>query len=531
MGGWFISEPEGLADISLLATNNLYILLLKSVVSSGGEQERTGQRQQQTAADTQKMEDRRRKWRAVRCTGVTDVKRGVLLAPKSIFGQLFSAHLVQKRYDRERQGKGNLLDHWADTCSVPCSLDGHLGTTKMTRSTTIITRRRLPCVLSCSLLLLACLALFPTQPVDGFAAWLAEGAHCYTDLQPPEIIMNAAVVPHGQSTHKGVQLEVYSAEGKIMEPTRINNEMYYEQEGPRTEYVLKLYIPPKDLKSGALGDLQYVVDVSPSSPATFRGPNTGCDRRRSHGRQKDDAGVRLRVDFDGEAADEVDAADEVVVWAGWATGHEAVQLTEAVVFRRQKRKDNNKDKKKDTVEAAEDAGRARAAAALIEDYEGGGKSKSSNNANYAQERLDEMRRAVHHVDGGHDHKRVVDDQIGGGQKKKTKNNDGDDDDGGDGGGRPATATAGKKKAQAQKHDKKKNAKPYVPSGPRPTGKEQDETNFGAFRRKYHKHELGMQQFSMGGYLAGCALLATMGLTLARYSELAGRRLHKGSRTL
>ena len=357
------------------------------------------------------------------------------------------------------------------------------------------------------LLAFVCAAVLLPQSVDGFAAWLTEGAHCYTDLEPPEIIMNAAVVPYEKSSHKGIKLQVYSVggdgkEGMLMVPTKMSNEMFYELEGPQAEYVLKLHIPPEDLS--ALGDLQYVVDVSPSSPATFRGPNVGCDRRRSHGRLKDEAGVRLKIDFDGEAADEVDAADEVVVWAGWATGHEAVQLTEAVVFRRQKRKDNNKDKKKDTVEAAEDAGRARAAAALIEDYEGGGKSKSSNNANYAQERLDEMRRAVHHVDGGHDHKRVVDDQIGGGQKKKTKNNDGDDDDGGDGGGRPATATAGKKKAQAQKHDKKKNAKPYVPSGPRPTGKEQDETNFGAFRRKYHKHELGMQQFSMGGYLAGCA---------------------------
>ena len=383
------------------------------------------------------------------------------------------------------------------------------------------------------LLAFVCAAVLLPQSVDGFAAWLTEGAHCYTDLEPPEIIMNAAVVPYEKSSHKGIKLQVYSVggdgkEGMLMVPTKMSNEMFYELEGPQAEYVLKLHIPPEDLS--ALGDLQYVVDVSPSSPATFRGPNVGCDRRRSHGRLKDEAGVRLKIDFDGEAADEVDAADEVVVWAGWATGHEAVQLTDAVVFR-QKRKEKNNSSKKDTVEAPEDAGRARAAAALIEDYEGGGKSKSSNDANYAQERLDEMRRAVHHVDGGHDHKRVVDDQIGGGQKKKTKNNDGDDDDGGDGGGRPATATAGKKKAQAQKHDKKKNAKPYVPSGPRPTGKEQDETNFGAFRRKYHKHELGMQQFSMGGYLAGCALLATMGLTLARYSELAGRRLHKGSRTL
>ena len=358
-------------------------------------------------------------------------------------------------------------------------------------------------------LVLACAAvlLFPMRSfVDGFAAWLAEGAKCYTDLLPGEVIMNAAVVPYSESTHPDIALHVYSATeegGMIMEPTRqIHNNVYhyvYEQEGPRADYVLKLHIPESD--SSSLGDLQYVVDVSESSPAKFSGGNRGCDNRRAYGKPKVDA-VRLRIDFDGEAADEVDPGEEVVVWAGWATGHEAVQLTESVVFR-QKRKESNKD----TVEAPEDAGRARAAALnILDDYEGGGKSKSSSDgANYAQERLDEMRRTVHHVDGGHDSQRGVEDQVGQKRKKKKeKNNDGDDDDGGDGGGRPATATAGKEKAQAQNDDKKKT-KPYVPSGPRPTEKD-DETNFGTFRRKYNKHELGLQQFSMGGYLLGCALL-------------------------
>ena len=387
-------------------------------------------------------------------------------------------------------------------------------------------------------LVLACAAvLFPMRSfVDGFAAWLAEGAKCYTDLLPGEVIMNAAVVPHSESTHPDIALHVYSATeegGMIMEPTRrrIHNDVYhyvYEQEGPRADYVLKLHIPPSAASSLG-GDLQYVVDVSESSPATFFGGNRGCDNRRAYGKPKVDA-VRLRIDFDGEAADEVDPGEEVVVWAGWATGHEAVQLTESVVFRRKKREENNKD----TVEAPEDAGRARAAAAaaLIEDYEGGGKSKSSSDgANYAQERLDEMRRTVHHVDGGHDSQRVVEDQVG--QKRKKKNNDGDDDDGGDGGSRRSAATKKKSrdlpKMQTQNDDKTKT-KPYVPSGPRPTEKD-DETNFGTFRRKYNKHELGLQQFSMAGYLLGCALLAAMGLVLARYSELAGRRLHKGSRLL
>eukprot|EP00563_Minutocellus_polymorphus_P004230 CAMPEP_0181034792 /NCGR_PEP_ID=MMETSP1070-20121207/7992_1 /TAXON_ID=265543 /ORGANISM="Minutocellus polymorphus, Strain NH13" /LENGTH=410 /DNA_ID=CAMNT_0023112335 /DNA_START=91 /DNA_END=1323 /DNA_ORIENTATION=- len=387
-----------------------------------------------------------------------------------------------------------------------------------------------------------------TQPAHGFAAWLAEGAKCWTDLDPSEVIMNANVVPYEKSSYPNIALHVYSANdaSTMIEPIRrIDDDqmIIYEQDGPRAEYILKLHIPPDDLqKSGALGDLQYVMDVSLSSPATFAGGNTGCDNRRAHGRRTDV--VHIKIDLDGEAADEVDAGDEVKVWAGWATGHEAVQLTDAVVFKRQRKgvdeksADNANESNKDTVEVPEDTGRM-AAAAAFDDYEGGGKSKSlsegerrANAKEHAKHRLEDMRTSVHHVDGGHDHQRVVDDQMG--QKKRKRKggggDDGDDDDGGDG----AAATAKKQrpktrdppKTQTQNQKKKK----YVPSGPRPA-EDSDESTFGAFRRRYHKHELGLQQFSMKGYFAGCGLLATIVLFLARYSELAGKRLHKGSRTL
>ena len=125
-----------------------------------------------------------------------------------------------------------------------------------------------------ALLALACAAvLFPVRSVDGFAAWLAEGAHCYTDLMPGEVIMNAAVIPYSESTHPNIALQVYSAEGgRIMEPTRrIHNDghYYYEQVGPQAEYIVKLHIPESG--SSSVGDLQYVVDVSESSPAAFSG--------------------------------------------------------------------------------------------------------------------------------------------------------------------------------------------------------------------------------------------------------------------
>lgn len=357
--------------------------------------------------------------------------------------------------------------------------------------------------------------------------------------------MNSNVVPYEQSSFPNIALHVYSATDSttMIEPTRINDgRVVYIQDGPRDEYIVKLHIPPEDLKSGALADIQYVMDVSLSSPATFSGGNRGCDNRRAHGRPNIDT-VKLKIDFDGEAADETDAGDEVKVWAGWATGHEAVQLTDAIVFLQKEHledvpvpvedpgsvEDAGGDVgKKDTVEVPEDA--RRMAAAALDNYEGGGKSKSlsegERRAN-AKERLDEMRQNVHHVDGGHDHKRVIEEQMGHTNKKRRKaggdEDDGDDDDGSNEGTKRQQHT--KPKSQNPPNKKKK----YIPSGPRPV--EGDESSFGAFRRRYHKHELGLQQFSMGGYLAGCFLLATLGLVLAKYSELVGKRLHKGSRTL
>ena len=358
--------------------------------------------------------------------------------------------------------------------------------------------------------------------------------------------MNNAVVPYSDSSYKNIAIHVYAADEptRMVEPTKITTaegaqQLIYVQDGPRAEYTLKLHIPPDDLKGGALGDLQYVMDVSLSSPSEFSGGNRGCDNRRAHGRRTDT--VRLKVDFDGPAADETDAGDDVKVWAGWATGHEAV------VFM-QKKDLPSADKAaaghvpvdeaactahKDTVEVPEDAGRAAAA-----DYEGGGKSKSLSDeerkAN-AKERLEEMRRnGVHHVDGGHDGDRVIEEQMGQRNAKRRKNDGDDDDDGGDG------EATNKNNKMKHKYDKpksrdspktqtQKQKKKYIPTGPRPIDGE--ESSFGAFRRRYHKHELGLQQFSMSGYFAGCILLSVLGLVLANYSKLAERRLHKGSRTL
>ena len=350
--------------------------------------------------------------------------------------------------------------------------------------------------------------------------------------------MNNAVVPYSDSSYKNIAIHVYDAKDstKMIQPSRITSSdgdgaqeqkqqqrMIYVQDGPQAEYILKLHIPPDDLKGGALGDLQYVMDVSVSSPAEFSGGNRGCDNRRAHGRRTDT--VKLKIDFYGPAADEADAGDEIEVWAGWATGHEAVSLTDVIVFMQKKDLPPAEGTAhKDTVEAPEDAGRMAAA-----DYEGGGKSKSLSDGERkanAKERLEDMRRnGVHHVDGGHDGDRVVEEQIGQRNTKRRKN-DGDDDDGGDG----ATNKNDKKRTYDKpisRDSPKTQKKKYIPTGPRPIDGE--ESSFGAFRRRYHKHELGLQQFSMGGYVVGCILLSALGLLLSNYSKLAERRLHKGNK--
>mmetsp|Transcript_24912 Transcript_24912/g.51008 ORF Transcript_24912/g.51008 Transcript_24912/m.51008 type:complete len:494 (+) Transcript_24912:62-1543(+) len=408
------------------------------------------------------------------------------------------------------------------------------------------------------------------QPAEAFAAWLAEGAKCYTDLNPPEIIMNAPVKPYSDSSYPDIVVEVHAKDsGEV-----VGKGGEIVQHGPRGEYTLKLSIPPSDLSQ--LGDLQYVIDLTLSSPATLVGDRTGCEGRRAHGRRTD--GVGLRIDFDGEAADETDAGDVVKVWAGWATGHEAVQLTDVVVFKQSPEGDEdtatgaaaddadgsggNIDNDGESNERLDDAGikavedavggsdekeghhadaadtaaaedRARWAAA---DYEGGGASKRSTRMSEqerqkeeARKRLKEMRRKVHHHDGGHDHDSVVRDQVG--INKKARNDavtaDADDDE--------AERRRNRKRRDREEDDKSRKHRQRHRA---PYPSEQNKKDDGAsahmhhsFRHRYNNHELGMQSFSLRGYLIGCGLMASIALGLARYSAIVGKRLHKGTRRL
>ena len=102
---------------------------------------------------------------------------------------------------------------------------------------------------------------------------------------------------------------------------------------PNSEYVVK-FVVPEDAKSQAT-DAQYVLELvgdSPESepPAKFTtappGGGIGCDGRRSHGKATQDSAAILTINENAPNGGKL----EIV--AGWATGHEAVTLTERVVL-------------------------------------------------------------------------------------------------------------------------------------------------------------------------------------------------------
>ena len=384
--------------------------------------------------------------------------------------------------------------------------------------------RRRPLLLTTSLLLLGL-----PRPADGFAAWLVEGVKCWTDLLEGEVIMNAPVIPSADSPRPGVRLAAVPREPGGGE----GDGTVVLMDGPTAEFDLRLIVPPED--SADLADLQYVADLSPGSPARFVGASAGCDGRRTHGRGDGTAEPTVvRVDLDGPPVDpdeNVEADGEVVMWAGWATGHEPVVLTDRLVIRRRggaaakdgatgevdeatsvgtevTDKEGNKDSGEgglgtvvDTVVAVEDAGRG--AAAIREDMEEarrgnnltGGQLEAENRRkkDIARQRLREMRLEgplVH--DGGHDAERVVRDQIGN-SRKRAHAADALSSGEGDEGEVPVQGALKYRSSPAA-------ALPEYGTH---------------FRYRYHEHGYGMRGFSVKGYLAGCALMASLGWFLDR----------------
>jgi len=172
------------------------------------------------------------------------------------------------------------------------------------------------------LIVTTCLHLLPTT-THAFAAWFVDRRiSCFTDLAENEIIMNNKVLSHSSSREPTIHLEV-SPLGK-----QDNNAA-----APNSEYVVKFVIPAEVRAS--LSDVQYVlelgtVDSDPIAKFTSAPPNggIGCDGRRSHasaGKEDSSSAAIFTINDDAKRGDRVEIS------GGWATGHEAVTLTEKVV--------------------------------------------------------------------------------------------------------------------------------------------------------------------------------------------------------
>jgi len=185
-----------------------------------------------------------------------------------------------------------------------------------------------------ALILTSCLSLLPTR-TDAFAAWFVDRrASCFADLAPNEIIMNNGVLPHSSSREPSIRLEVSPLLGDAANDVA----------EPNSEYVVKFVLP--DEARARLSDVQYVLELTdPSSSGSGRQPpnppiakftvaspggGIGCEGRRANGRTSNNSATDSSSIFtiNGDAAR--GASLEIV--AGWATGHEAVTLTEKVTL-------------------------------------------------------------------------------------------------------------------------------------------------------------------------------------------------------
>lgn len=93
-------------------------------------------------------------------------------------------------------------------------------------------------------------------------------------------------------------------------------------DGADAEFIITLSVPQDDFKHV---DVQWAADITDGGRfvGDYPGdPTVQCDGRRGVGKKKS---AQLKIQIDP-------TADSVEVWAGWATEHEAVTLTDRLRF-------------------------------------------------------------------------------------------------------------------------------------------------------------------------------------------------------
>ena len=159
-----------------------------------------------------------------------------------------------------------------------------------------------------------------TTPSHAFPSMLVDSnSGCLLELSSEEVIMNNRVVPHSESSRPDLYVAVIGSKDgtndELSTTPFSRGPILISSENDKTlTYLVKLINPGQDIP-----DLQYAMETTDG--ATFKGG--GCNGKRSHGRLQDDVGLELTIHS---------TKNEIRVWAGWATNHEAVHLTQELVF-------------------------------------------------------------------------------------------------------------------------------------------------------------------------------------------------------
>ena len=190
----------------------------------------------------------------------------------------------------------------------------------------------LPLLLFCLLLLNNTFQLLPVA--DAFASYLLSNIGCMTDLSTDEVIMNSQVVSAVDSSHPKVHLALASEQPNDEANLRVEEytKIYVTPPPPPNDMVVLVDLQLNTEDYADLKDVQFVVDVEGSDEdgdtTTSRASliNGQCDdSKRVAARGHDTVILKLSID-------DATATAPVRVWAGWATGHEAVRLTPVLEF-------------------------------------------------------------------------------------------------------------------------------------------------------------------------------------------------------
>eukprot|EP00977_Amphora_coffeiformis_P016230 scaffold4957_cov152-Amphora_coffeaeformis.AAC.10 len=183
-------------------------------------------------------------------------------------------------------------------------------------------------MLHCLVSTVATALVWQIRGTDAFASYMTTNSGCLIELDPSEIIMNNQVreSPAWTDTDGSIELSVTFHE------TFLDGEAIPHEEKPEIIPPDRIVMLMEDLPTivylkvlGQQPDAQYVLQAASAVdedalPAEFsRGQ---CDGNARFTGRINDEGAELKI-----------KADHTAVWAGWASGHEAVKLLPGFLFR------------------------------------------------------------------------------------------------------------------------------------------------------------------------------------------------------